>query len=129
MDELFNLVKDQKKKEEGALNEEIETTSVATAVRVEVSPPKKKKRPEYHFKGIKEFNKKLTSKHLMQSDLCEDSTDKDYKDKVAACFQMRAKTLKNNQNKQNNQWEAALTSEKNYVMYKKGYKHMLEDIE
>jgi hypothetical protein len=65
----------------------------------------------------------------MQSDLCEDTEDKDYKDKVAACFQMRSKTLKINQNKQNNKWEAALTSEKNYVTYKKGYKHMLEDIE
>ena len=47
---------------------------------------KKKKKPDFHFKGIKEFNKRLTSKQLMQSDLCEDSTDKDYKDKVAACF-------------------------------------------
>ena len=42
---------------------------------------------------------------------------------------MRAKSLKAKQNKQNNLWEKALSSEKNYVMYKKGYKHMLDDIE
>ena len=64
----------------------VETISKETMVAVCL----KKKKPGFHFKGIKEFNKRLTSKQLMQSDLCEDSTDKDYKDKVAACFQMRA---------------------------------------
>lgn len=87
MDDLFNLVKDQKKKEEGAQAVDLNPVSVAkSAKKIEVEQPVRKKKPDYHFKGIKAFNKKLTSKHLMHSDLCEDTTDKDYKDKVAACF-------------------------------------------
>ena len=96
MDDLYNLVKDQKKKEEQKDEGEIDTMLPVQTIKKEtiVAVSKKKKKPDFHFKGIKEFNKRLTSKHLMQSDLCEDSTDKDYKDKVAACFQMRAQTLK-----------------------------------
>lgn len=44
------------------------------------------------FKGIKKFDKKLTATKLMQSDLMDDS-DKDYKDKVAMCFEMRSRKL------------------------------------
>jgi hypothetical protein len=58
-------------------------------------PEKKKaKKPSYMFKGIKKFDKKLTSTVLMQSDLIDDTTDKDYKDKVAMCFEMRSMKLK-----------------------------------
>jgi hypothetical protein len=35
----------------------------------------------------------------MQSDLCEDNTDKDFKDKVAKCLQMRANNMRNKQNR------------------------------
>ena len=31
--------------------------------------------------------------------------------------------------KQSNQWQDVMNREKNYIMYKKGYKHMLDDIE
>ena len=42
--------------------------------------------PKYHFKGIKKFDKNLTSKKLMLADLLEDKEDPDYKEKVAKCF-------------------------------------------
>ena len=81
------------------------------------------------FKGIRKFDKKLTSTKLMQSDLIDDTSDKEYKDKVAMCFEMRSNKLKSKQLGQSNMWETAMNSEKNYIMYKKGYKHMLDDIE
>ena len=80
-------------------------------------------------KTIKKFDKNLTSAKLMQSDLMDDKGDQDYKDKVAKCFEMRSHKMKSKQNGQSNVWEEALNSEKNYIMYKKGYKHMLDDIE
>jgi hypothetical protein len=55
---------------------------------------KKRKKPSFHFKGIKKFDQKLTSAKLMQSDLMDDKGDQDYKDKVAKCFEMRSMKLK-----------------------------------
>ena len=92
---------------------------------------KAKPKPAYHFAGIKQFNKKLTNKKLMQSDLCDEDVaiDSEYKDKVAKCFQMRTQELKKKRFGENQKWEAALNTEKNYIMYKQGYKHMLRDLE
>ena len=64
----------------------------------------------------------------MQSDLCDDEREKDYNEKVARCFEMRSLRLKRKSDVENKNWETALNSEKNYIMYKKGYKHMLDDI-
>lgn len=42
---------------------------------------------------------------------------------------MRVQKLKKLQNSQNKKWASVMNKEQNYIMYKKGYKHMLEDIE
>ena len=67
----------------------------------------------------------------MQSDLCDEDVaiDSEYKNKVAKCFQMRTQELKKKRFGENQKWEAALNTEKNYIMYKQGYKHMLRDLE
>ena len=51
-------------------------------------------------KALSKFNKKLTSKQLMQSDLADDAGDPDYKEKVAQCFEMRARRLQTKQPKE-----------------------------
>ena len=44
---------------------------------------------------MKKFDKKLTSKKLMLADLMhDDKDDKDFKEKVAVCFEMRVNRLK-----------------------------------
>ena len=48
---------------------------------------------------------------------------------MAQCFEIRCKSLRTKQNGENKKWEEAINTEKNYIMYKKGYKHMLDDIE
>lgn len=55
-------------------------------------------------------------------------TDNDYKDKLAKCFDMRSNELKKKQFYQQKKWNEATAKEKNYINYKKGYKHMLDDI-
>ena len=53
------------------------------------------KRPDYYFEGIKKFNKKITSKTLMQSDIAGDEmNDKSYLDKIAKVFEMRSHKIK-----------------------------------
>lgn len=65
----------------------------------------------------------------MQSDLCDDTGDKEYKNKVAQCFELRCTQMQKRELNENKKWENAINLEKNYIMYKKGYKHMLDDIE
>ncbi len=64
----------------------------------------------------------------MQADLLMEDQDPDYNEKVAKCCEMRAHRLTSKQDRENKKWEQSLNSEKNYIMYKKGYKHMLDDI-
>ena len=64
----------------------------------------------------------------MQSDLCDDTGDKEYKNKVAQCFELRCTQMQKRELNENKKWENAINLEKNYIMYKKGYKHMLDDI-
>lgn len=42
-------------------------------------------------KQLKNFNKKLTSKHFMQADIQCEFDKQDYKDKVSECFDFRIK--------------------------------------
>lgn len=81
------------------------------------------------FKGIKKFNKGLTAKQLMQADLLENIGNTDFQDKVAKCFEFRCARMQKRQQSENKKWTKVLNSEKNYILYKRGYKHMLGDLE
>ena len=85
--------------------------------------------PSYMFKGIKKFNKGLTAKQLMQADLLENIGNTDFQDKVAKCFEFRCARMQKRQQSENKKWTKVLNSEKNYILYKRGYKHMLGDLE
>ena len=65
----------------------------------------------------------------MQSDLADGADDPNYKDKVAECMDMRARKIIAKLPGENKQWEEAMNKEKKYIMYKKGYKFMLDDLE
>lgn len=81
------------------------------------------------FKGIQSFNKRLTAKQLMQADLLENIGDMSFQDKVAKCFEYRCARMQARQRNENKKWTKVLNSEKNYILYKRGYKHMLDDLE
>lgn len=87
------------------------------------------KDPAYMFKGIRKFNKRLTAKQLIQADLLGDVADADFKDKVAMCFEYRCARMRQRQRSENRRWTKVLNTEKNYILYKRGYKHMLDDLE
>ena len=42
---------------------------------------------------------------------------------------MRSEKLTKKQDREGVHWDKALVKEKNYIMYKRGYKHMLSDLE
>ena len=42
---------------------------------------------------------------------------------------MRCERMKKRQKSEGMKWNQVLDSEKNYIMYKRGYKHMLDDLE
>ena len=65
----------------------------------------------------------------MQADLLENIGDRDFKEKVAKCFEYRCARMQARQRNENKRWTKVLNSEKNYILYKRGYKHMLEDLE
>ena len=90
------------------------------------------------FKGIRGFNRRLTAKQLMQADLLESKkhlifpnniSDTDFKDKVAKCFEFRCARMRQRQKSENRRWTKVLNTEKNYILVKRGYKHMLDDLE
>lgn len=65
----------------------------------------------------------------MQSDLADGADDPNYKDKVAECMNIRAKKIIAKLPGEQKLWEDAMGKEKKYIMYKKGYKFMLDDLE
>ena len=58
-----------------------------------------------------------------------DADGGNYKDKVAKVFNYRVHNLRTKQPGEDALWEKAVSIEKNYIMRKHGYKHMLDDIE
>ena len=61
---------------------------------------------------MRKFDKMLTSKKLMLADLMhDDKDDKDFKEKVACCFEMRVNRLKKRQQSENNKWSKVVNSE------------------
>ena len=75
-------------------------------------------------KEIRVFNKRLTAKKLYEADI---QLDPDFNEKVAKCFEIRTKKMVQNQVKQRQKWEDAISKDKKYNQYKKGYKFMLND--
>ncbi len=65
----------------------------------------------------------------MQADLLEDINDKDFQDKVAKCFEWRCQKLNKKQKREEAKWQNAYNNDKNYMVYKKGFHNMLEDIQ
>lgn len=75
---------------------------------------------------IQKYNKKLTARQLIHNNY--DMSSKDYKDLLAECFHMRAKKIQHRTLVQQRKWDSVVCKDKNYIMNKKGYKHMLNDI-
>ena len=75
---------------------------------------------------IQKYNKKLTARQLINHNY--DTSSKDYKDILAECFHMRAKKMQQRTLQQQKKWDSIVQKDKNYIMNKKGYKHMLQDI-
>lgn len=65
----------------------------------------------------------------MQADLVGEDEDPNYRDKVARCLDWRVQKMKKRQVIEDRQWQKVVNSEKNYIMYKKGYKNMLQDLQ
>ena len=82
-DDIYN----QYKKKDGVQSEATEDIS-GTPV-VEVKSKEQKEKPSYYFKGIKKFDKMLTPKSLMLSDLGDKKDSQETQEKIAKCFQMR----------------------------------------
>jgi len=80
-------------------------------------------------KSLIKFNKTLTSKQLMQADLVGEDEDPNYRDKVARCLDWRVQKMRKRQVIEDRQWQKVVNSEKNYIMDKKGYKNMLQDLQ
>lgn len=80
-------------------------------------------------KSLIKFNKTLNSKKLMQADLVGEDDDPNYRDKVAKCLDWRVQKMKRRQIIEDKQWQKVVNAEKNYIMYKKGYKNMLQDLQ
>ena len=89
---------------------------------------KKTKLPKFP-PGLAKFNRGLTSKQLLQADLVGDDEDPEYKDKIARCLEWRVQKMKHRKAIEDQQWAKVMAKERNYIMYKKGYKKMLEDIQ
>ena len=65
----------------------------------------------------------------MQADIMTEFQDDQFKDKVALCLEYRLQQMQQKTNTDIENWDLAREKEKNYVNNKKGYRHMLNDIE
>ena len=126
-DDLYNQYKNKGKEQAGKNNDaerenSVESKEELPIVEEEAAPLKEdeeelKKRmmnvpPHLRFKGMKKFDKMLTAKKLMLADIMNgDKDDKDYKEKVACCFEMRVNRLKKRQLSENNKWSKVVNSE------------------
>ena len=77
-------------------------------------------------KDIVKYNKKLTARQLIHNNY--DTSVKDYKEKLAKCFEIRSRKMRQQTIRHKQNWDKIISKDKNYIMNKKGYKHMLTDI-
>lgn len=78
------------------------------------------------MREIAKFDRELTPNKLMHA---ETKGDPKFDELVAECFDRRVKKMQGIQSKQTKKWTSATGCERNYVMNKKGYKHMLDDLD
>ena len=79
-------------------------------------------------KSLRKFNKGLTKKTFFQADLLYTQQSQDYHDKVNKCFNLRIKNLNKKKLREKEKWSNVYDENKNYLLNKKGYKELLNDI-